>query len=141
MTPEETHVGQVPDERGGPGMDVNVNDGIAFFVEVAVVVLLAVAGFGYDGPQAAAVGLGVGLPLVAVALWGAFAAPRARLGTAALRLVVKVVVLSAGVVAGFVVLPTVWAVGFGAVVVANLLLMYVGPLARHTAQAGTAERR
>jgi hypothetical protein len=87
MTPEETHVGQVPDERGGPGMDVNVNDGIAFFVEVAVVVL------------------------------------------------------SAGVVAGFVVLPTVWAVGFGAVVVANLLLMYVGPLARHIAQAGTAERR
>jgi hypothetical protein len=141
MTLRGTRVGESPDERGEPGMDVNVNDVVAFFVEVAVVVLLAVAGFGYDGSRVAAVLLGVGLPLVAVALWGAFAAPRSRFRNAALRLVVKMVVLGAGVVAAFVVLPTVWAAVFATVVVVNLLLMYVGPLARRSPQAGTGERR
>ena len=38
--------------------------------------------------------------------------------------------LGAGVVAGFIVLPTVWAVLAAVVVVVNLVLMYVGPLAR-----------
>jgi hypothetical protein len=141
MTLRGTRVGESPDERGEPGMDVNVNDVVAFFVEVAVVVLLAVAGFAYDGSRVAAVLLGIGLPLVAVALWGAFAAPRARVRNAALRLVVKMVVLGAGVVAAFAVLPTVWAAVFATVVVVNLLLMYVGPLARRSPQAGTGERR
>jgi hypothetical protein len=120
---------------------VNVNDVVAFLVEITVVVLLAVAGFGYGGSRVAAVLLGVGLPLVAVVLWGVFAAPRARLGNAALRLVVKVAVLGAGVVAAFVVLPAVWAALFAAVVVVNLVLMYVGPLARRSPQAATSERR
>jgi hypothetical protein len=127
-----TPVGQSSAEQGEPGMDVNVNDVVAFFVEVAVVVLLAVAGFGHGGSRVPAVLLGIGLPLVAVALWGAFAAPRAHLGNAALRLVVKVAVLGAGVVAAVVVLPAVWAALFAAVVVVNLLLMYVGPLARRS---------
>jgi hypothetical protein len=120
---------------------VNANDVVAFLVEVAVVVLLAVAGFGYGGSRVAAVLLGVGLPLVAVVLWGAFAAPRARNGNAALRLVVKVAVLGAGVVAAFVVLPAVWAALFAAIVVVNLVLMYVGPLARRSPQAATSGRR
>jgi hypothetical protein len=141
MTPREPRAGEPPDEPGEASVDVNVNDVLAFGVEVAAVALLAAAGFGYDGSRLAAVLLGVGLPLVAVALWGLFAAPRARLGDAALRLVVKVVVLGAGVVAAFVVLPTVWAACFAAVVVVNLLLMYVGPLARRSPQAGTGERR
>jgi len=122
-------------------MDVNVNDVVAFVVEIAVVVLLAVAGFRSGGSRLAAALLGVGLPVVAVLLWGAFAAPRARVGNPALRLVVKLLVLGAGVVAGFVVLPTVWAVGFGVVVAVNLVLMYVGPLARRTTPPGTTEPR
>jgi hypothetical protein len=129
------------DERGGSGMDVNVNDVVAFVVEIAVIVLLAVAGFSSGGSGATAVLLGVGLPVVAALLWGAFAAPRARVGNAAVRLVVKVLVLGGGVVAGFVVLPAVWAVAFAVVVVVNLALMYVGPLARRTTPPGTAEPR
>jgi hypothetical protein len=130
------------DRRRTAGRDVvNVNDVVAFVVEIAVVVLLAVAGFASGGSRVAAVLLGVGLPVVAVSLWGAFAAPRARVGNAALRLVVKVLVLGAGVVAGFVVLRPVWAVAFAVLVVVNLVLMYVGPLARRSAQAGTAVRR
>jgi Protein of unknown function (DUF2568) len=120
---------------------VNVNDVVAFFLELAVVALLAVAGFAYDGPRAVAALLGVGLPVVAVVLWGAFAAPRARAGRPGLRLLVKIVVLGAGVVAGFVVLPVVWATVFAVVVLANLVLMYVGPLARRSPDAGQPVRR
>lgn len=115
--------------------DVNLNDAVAFLVEIAVVVLLAVAGFRFDGPRLQAVALGVGAPLVAVVLWGAFAAPRAPVDAPGLRLVVKLVVLGAGVAAGFVVLPAVLAVVFAILVTVNLLLMYVGPLARRPSQA------
>jgi len=109
-------------------MDVNVNDVVAFLVEIGVLVLLAWAGFAASG--AAGWLLGIGLPLVAALAWGIFAAPRARVQSSALRLVTKVLLLGAGVVAGFVVLPVVWAVVVAVVVVVNTVLMYVGPLAR-----------
>ena len=111
-------------------MAVNANDVVAFLVEVLVLVLLAWAGFSADASWLLRVLLGVGLPVVAAALWGLFAAPRARVSSEPLRLVTKVVVLGAGVVAGFLVLPTVWAVVVAVVVVVNLVLMYVGPFAR-----------
>ena len=117
-----------------PPSDVNVNDAVAFLVEISVVVLLAVAGFRYEGSRVAATVLGVGLPVAAVVLWGAFAAPRARVQNGPLRLLVKLVVLGAGVVAGFVVLPVLWAAVFAVVVAANLVLMYVGPFARRSPQ-------
>ena len=111
-------------------MAVNANDVVAFLVEVLVLVLLAWAGFSADASGLLRVLLGVGLPVVAAVLWGLFAAPRARVSSEPLRLVTKVVVLGAGVVAGFLVLPTVWAVVVAVVVVVNLVLMYVGPFAR-----------
>ena len=111
---------------------INANDVVAFLVELAVVVLLAVAGFTAHAPTGARVLLGVGLPLVAVVLWGLFAAPRARVDRPPLRLLVKAVVLGAGVVAGFLVLPLGWAIAFAVVVTLNLGLMYVGPLARRS---------
>lgn len=123
-----------------PPTTVNVNDALAFLAEIAVVVLLAVAGFRYDGSRVVATVLGIGLPLAAVVLWGAFAAPRAWVQNGPLRLLVKLVVLAAGVVAGFVVLPVVWATAFAVVVAANLLLMYVGPFARRSAQAHPGDR-
>jgi hypothetical protein len=109
-------------------MDVNANDVVAFFVEMAVLGLLAWAGFTADG----ALGwvLGIGLPVVAAVAWGLFAAPRARVSSDPLRLATKAVVLGAGVVAGFMVLPVLWAVVFAVVVVTNTVLMYVGPFAR-----------
>ena len=90
-----------------PSIDVNANDVVAFLVEMGVLVLLAWAGF--TAPGATGWLLGIGLPLVAAVAWGMFAAPRARVQSESLRLVTKLVVLGAGVVAGFVVLPVVWA--------------------------------
>lgn len=119
-----------PPERAAPPHDVNANDVVAFLVEIAVVVLLAVAGFRYEGSRVVATALGVGLPVAAVVLWGAFAAPRARVQNGVLRLVVKLLVLGAGAVAAFLVLPTALAVVVAVVVTLNLVLMYVGPFAR-----------
>ena len=63
-------------------------------------------------------------------LWGLFAAPRARIRSAPLQLATKVLVLGAGVAAGYLVLPGAWAVAFMVVVLVNTALMYVGPFAR-----------
>ena len=114
-------------------MDVNVNDVVAFLVEVLVLVLLAVAGFSLDASLAVRLLVGIGLPVVAGFLWGMFAAPRARVKSEPLRLATKLLVLGAGVVAGFVVLPVAWAVVVAVVIVVNLVLMYVGPFARSRA--------
>jgi hypothetical protein len=113
---------------GQPLDSVNANDVVAFFVELLVLGLLAWAGFTADG----ALGwvLGIGLPVVAAVLWGLFAAPRARVHSFGLQLATKLVVLGAGVVAGFVVLPLWLALLVAVVIVLNLLLMYVSPFAR-----------
>ena len=113
-----------------PVADVNANDVVAFLVEVAVFVLLAIAGWRASTSLVVSVVLAVGLPLVAAVLWGLFAAPRALVESGPLRLATQVLVLGAGVVAGFRVLPTAWALGFGLVVLVNSVLMYAGPFAR-----------
>jgi hypothetical protein len=109
---------------------VNANDVVAFLIEVAVLALLAVAGWHASQSVAVSVVLAVGLPLVAAVLWGLFAAPRAVVDSGPLRLATKVLVLGGGVVAGFVTLPTPWALTFGLIVAVNTVLMYVGPFAR-----------
>ena len=111
-----------------PHIEVNANDVLAFVAEIGVLVLLAWAGFSADG--AAGWLLGFALPAVAALLWSLFAAPRARVSSGPLRLITKLVVLGAGVGAGFLVLPVVWAVLVAVIVVLNLVLMYVGPFAR-----------
>ena len=113
-----------------PGLDVNANDVVAFLVEICVLVLLALAGAGVDGPTVLRIVLAVTLPVAAAVLWGLFAAPRARIRSVPLQLATKVLVLGAGVVAGFVVLPVAWAVAFMVVVLVNTVPMYVGPFAR-----------
>jgi hypothetical protein len=119
----------------GPGNDrpqlgVNANDVVAFVVELGMLALLAVAGWQVDAPTLVRLVLAVALPLAAVILWGLFAAPRARVESEPLRLATKVLVLGAGVAAGFLVLRFPWAVVIAVVVVVNLVLMYVGPFAR-----------
>ena len=116
--------------QGSPGLDVNANDVVAFLVEIAVLILLAWAGAQVDGPTVLRVALAVALPVVAAVLWGLFAAPRARIHSVPLQLATKVLVLGAGVAAGYLVLPTAWAVAFMVVVLVNTALMYVGPFAR-----------
>ena len=113
-----------------PGLDVNANDVVAFLVEIGVLILLALAGARVDGPTVLRVALAVALPVVAAVLWGLFAAPRARIRSAPLQLATKVLVLGAGVAAGYLVLPGAWAVAFMVVVLVNTALMYVGPFAR-----------
>ncbi len=67
---------------------------------------------------------------MAAMLWGLFAAPRALISSPAPRLMTKLLVLGGGITAGFAVLPLGWAVAVAVLVVVNLVLMYVGPLAR-----------
>jgi hypothetical protein len=110
--------------------DVNANDFVALMVEILVIALLVAAGWQADASTLVRILLAVGLPVIAAVAWGLFAAPRARVRSAALQLVTKVVVLGAGVVAGFLVLPLVWAVVVAVVVVMNTVLIYVGPFAR-----------
>jgi hypothetical protein len=114
--------------RGGDAMDVNANDIVAFLVEIVVLALLAFAGFRADGAWRWV--LGIGVPVAAAVVWGLFASPRALISSYRLRLGTKLVVLGAGVGAGFVVLPLVWAYLFALVVALNLVLMHVGPFAR-----------
>jgi cytochrome b len=113
-----------------PGLDVNANDVVAFLVEMGVLILLASAGARVDGPTVLRVALAVVLPVVAALCWGLFAAPRARIRSVPLQLATKVLVLGAGVAAGYLVLPGAWAAGFMVVVLVNTALMYVGPFAR-----------
>jgi Protein of unknown function (DUF2568) len=117
-------------ETNPSASEVNANDFVALIVEVVVLAFLAAAGWQADASMLVRILLAVGLPVVAAVLWGLFAAPRARIKSAPLQLVTKVVVLGAGVVAGFLVLPLVLAVIVAVVVVVNTVLMYVGPFAR-----------
>ena len=116
--------------RQSPDFDVNANDVVAFLVELAVLTVLARAGARVDGPTLLRVALAVALPAVAALLWGLFAAPRAPVRSVPLQLATKVLVLGAGVAAGFLVLSLPWAVAFTVVVLVNTVLMYVGPFAR-----------
>ena len=117
-------------ETSPSASDVNVNDFVALIVEIATLALLAAAGWQADASTFVRIVLAVGLPVIAAVLWGLFAAPRARISSAPLRLATKVLVLGAGVVAGFLVLPLTLAVIVAVVVVANTVLIYVGPFAR-----------
>jgi hypothetical protein len=116
--------------RESSDFDVNANDVVAFLVELAVLTLLALAGARTEAPTTLRVVLAIALPLAAASLWGLFAAPRAPIHSVPVQLATKALVLAAGVVAGFLVLPLPWAVAFMVVVLANTLLMYVGPFAR-----------
>lgn len=109
---------------------VNANDVVAFLVELAALAVLCAWGLQVGDSTAVRVLLGVGLPLVAVVVWGLFAAPRARYDVPALRLATKLVVLGGAAAASFGVLPLGATVAFAVVVAVNLVLMYVGPFAR-----------
>lgn len=110
--------------------EVTANDVVAFFVEIGALVLLGLAGAHVGSSTLTSVVLAVLLPLGAAVAWGLFAAPRARVESSAARLVTKLLVLGAAALAGFLVLPTGWAVAVATVIGLNLLLMYVGPFAR-----------
>lgn len=120
----------MPAGRDNDIADVNANDAVAFVVEIVVLGLLAAVGWQAEASTFLRVVLAVGFPLLAAVMWGLFAAPRARVESEPLRLATKLVVLGLGVIAGFVVMPFVWAIVVAVVVVVNTVLIYVGPFAR-----------
>ena len=118
------------DGTGAAGPDaVNANDVVAFGVELLALAMLGAWGAGLGTTTGAHVAGGVLVPLVAIVLWGLFAAPRAVVRVPALALVTKVVVLGGGALASFAVLPLGWAVAATAAVVVNSVLTRVGPFA------------
>jgi hypothetical protein len=110
--------------------DITVNDVVAFLVEVAAILSLSAWGFHAGSGFVAKLVLGLGTPTVAIALWSLFAAPRSVFAMPAARLTVNVLVLGAAALASFTLLPVGWAIAFTILVVANTLLLYVGPFAR-----------
>ena len=96
------------------------NEGLAFFLELAALVLLAVWGFRVGSNTAVHFLLGLGAPALMIVVWGAFAAPRARVELPmAGVMVVKFVVFAAATAACYAAGWHAWAVAFGVVALAN----------------------
>ncbi|MFI9269599.1 YrdB family protein [Kitasatospora sp. NPDC052896] len=99
------------------------NEILAFLLELVALGLLCWWGFATGGGLALRVLLGVCAPLLAIVLWGLFAAPRARLRPALPGvLLVKALVLGGSAAALYGVGHPVAAVVVGAVMVANTAL-------------------
>jgi hypothetical protein len=102
---------------------VMANEVLAFVVE-----LLALAALGYWGLKLRGVFLGIALPVLAIVLWGLFAAPRARYRIPlAGQLAVKALVFGASVVGLFATGHPVLGTVFGAVVLANTVAGTIWP--------------
>ncbi|MFF8618997.1 YrdB family protein [Streptomyces sp. NPDC015350] len=96
------------------------NELLAFLIELAALVMLSWWGFTAGDDTTAHLLLGLGAPAAAAAVWGLFAAPRARFQLPlAGVLLVKAVVLGGGVYAVHAMGHTKAAVLFGIVVAAN----------------------
>jgi hypothetical protein len=110
--------------------DVNVNDLMAFFVEVVAFIALAVFAW-----RAAPTGVRswvwmLGILIVAGSLWALFVSPQATFDVPVLALLLKIVILGAGVLALRSLTSPVWGILFGVVVAVNTVLIYIGPFAR-----------
>lgn len=100
-----------------------VNEGLAFLLEVVALVLLAYWGFHAGSGTAAHWLLGLGAPALMVVVWGAFAAPKARVKLPlAGVMAVKVVVFGAATAAGYAAGWRAFSLVFGVVALANALL-------------------
>lgn len=105
-------------------------DLVAFAVEVTALGLLAAWGWAEGGEGTGGWLLAVAVPALAAVLWGALAAPRAPIRSPVLEVGTKVLVLGASVLAALWLWP-VWAsLAYGAVVVVDTTLLYVGPWSR-----------
>jgi hypothetical protein len=111
---------------GGPPWFA-ANEILAFVLELAAVAILAWWGFASGDGLAVRIVLGVGTPAIAVALWGLFAAPRARFRPPlAGVLVVKALVLLGAAAALYALGHPVGAAVMAVVVVANTAVAETG---------------
>ncbi|NNG37548.1 DUF2568 domain-containing protein [Nakamurella aerolata] len=109
----------------------NVNDVVAFLVELAALTLLGTwAWRAVHGPTPVRVLAVVVVIGAALTLWSLFAAPKATFAIPAAAVAVKALVLGGSVLAAATMLPALVVIGWGAVVVLNTTLIYVGPFAR-----------
>lgn len=100
-----------------------INEGLAFLLELVALVLLAVWGFRTGSNTALHVLLGVGAPALMIVVWGAFAAPRARVQLSmAGVLVVKAIVFGAATAAGYAAGWHAFAIAFGVVAAVNMVI-------------------
>ncbi|SIS19458.1 YrdB family protein [Williamsia sterculiae] len=111
--------------------NANANDVVAFLVEMGTLVFLGLWAWRLGEVKWSR---GVTVVVVvgaAVILWGLFASPRATFDVPVAEVAVKVMVLGGGILAAFAAISSVpIAVAWGAVVVVNTILIYVGPFAR-----------
>lgn len=112
--------------------DITVNDMVAFVVEVLAMASLAIWGWRLagDGPLALkALGM-LGVLAVAVTLWALFVSPQSVFSVPLLEVLLRILVLTAGILAfGAITRPS-WAIVVGVIAAVNTLLIYVGPFAR-----------
>lgn len=111
--------------------EVNANDLLAFFVEVAAVVLIGMGAWRLPASGVLVRGLTVVVLVgMVITLWALFAAPKATIDEPALAVAVRVLVMAASAVAAYGVLSTPLASAWTVVAAVNTLLVYVGPFAR-----------
>lgn len=114
------------------GVDVNLNDAVAFFVELIALAILGIWAWRLFPDHLGARTVSVVVVVGAVAtLWGLLAAPKARVQSLPAALTVKAVVLGGSIAAAHVLwsnlaITLTWVV----IVVVNTALTYVGPYAR-----------
>lgn len=111
---------------------VNVNDIVAFLVEVGALILLGMWAWGIAQSELWVRLLTTALVVcIAMVLWGLFASPQATFQQPALAIAVKVLVLGGSILCAYAIASNNPLVGFWAVVVVlNTTLIYVGPFAR-----------
>jgi hypothetical protein len=109
--------------QGRPSTLRSVNLAVRLLCELGLLVALAVWGFHAGSGLAGDLVLGLGAPMLAAVIWGLWVAPasRRRLADPA-RLVMEVLLFAAGVVALAAAGYLLVAVGFAAVVAANIIL-------------------
>jgi uncharacterized protein DUF2568 len=102
------------------------NLALRFLPELCALGALGYWGFKTGGGALAKIGLGVGAPLVAAVAWGVFVSPRAPVQLPGpMSLVLQVLVFGAAAAGLAATGHRTLALGFGVIVVLNVVLMYV----------------
>jgi hypothetical protein len=115
-----------------------LNEGLAFLFEIVALVAISWWGF-HIGPNTAdRVLLGIGMPLLAIVLWGLFAAPKSAVRTPMVGVLsVKVVVFGAAAVGLWLSGLPVLAVVFAVLVAVNTTIATIDRRASRTRPAAT----
>jgi hypothetical protein len=101
---------------------------VAFLLEVVAIVALGIWGWHVGGNRAVQVLFAVGLPVIAIVLWGLFAARRPRYDVPSAALVVKVLVLGGCALALWASGYHMFAIVYAVVLVANVAAIRLGHL-------------